>query len=328
MLGTLRLTVVFTLLACADEGTLTAGPLGTSDARAGDSDGSFFQRPDFATPGSDTGGGGAVDASPRPNPEAGAPTPDDGVGPIPDAGAEDPDVGAMGGPLVATIALTEIPQANNGSAVVDVTAPVEFNQEPGCVVVQVDPNAPPAPSPVDGDAGAITVTGLNGGMLVFNRGADGQYAPAFAVGADVFPDGAPLHAEGAGGADMGAFAIDVNAPQGVSVSGPGRGEQVDPGDGLRVRWNPAGGTTVLVTISPADSNFSPKRGNWVFCGAADTGEFTVPAEQMRQLPSGGFPLGEETLVVVTRTMVTTTQVGPHQAVFAATTAGGQGIFLQ
>ena len=242
------------------------------------------------------------------------------VGPDPDAGPIGPDR------LVASIVLTEIPQVPSASADVNVGEPLEFNDQPGCVVVAVDPNAAPPAAPPDWDVGAVTVSGVNGADLLFQLGGDGQYRTNGNIPSDLFGNGAMMTATAAGGTNMGAFQLQIPAPAQVSVSSPGFLANHDRDADLNVRWNAAGATTVVITVFPSGGDGSPERGNWVFCGSADTGSFTVPGAQLSQIsPGGGF--GPTAVVGVARTNVVTAEVGAHQAVFAVSSTGGQAFAL-
>lgn len=265
-------------------------------------------------------GGAATDVGIPPDGDDGVPDPDMRVGPDPDAGPIGPER------LVASIVLTEIPQVPSSSADVNVGEPVQLNDQPGCVVVAVDPGAQPPAPPPDWDAGDVTVSGVNGADLVFSLGGDGQYRTGGRISDDLFGNGSMLTATAAGGANMGAFQIQIAAPAQVTVSSPGFLAQHDRDRDLSVRWNAGGATTVIVTVFPSSGDGSPERGNWVFCGSPDTGSFTVPAAQLSQIsPGGGF--GPTAVVGVARTNVVTAGVGAHQAVFAVSSTGGQAFAL-
>ena len=268
----------------------------------------------------DAAGQGGVGGMP-PDDDGGAPTPDMALPPDPDAGVDRPPA------LVASIVLSEIPQADQGSADVNVGLPIEINQQPGCLVVNVDPNAAPPPAEPDFDAGPITVSGVRGGQLVYTLGADGQYRPAANPGRNIFDDNAPITASAAGGTQMGAFQLQVSAPSTVNVSSPGLLQSHSRNNDLNVRWNAAGGTAVVITVFPSEGDGTPERGNWVFCGTDDTGSFNVPAAQLSQVnPGGGF--GATAVVGVARTNVVSMGVGAaDQAVLAISTSGGQGFAL-
>lgn len=291
------------------------------------------QAPDDARVGADTAVTPPTDAGPQdlapptpdqrpPDPDAFDPPPDMAEVPLDqDVPPVDMDV-VQPERLVAAVVLSETPQADLASAAVSVSEPIEIGGAPGCVVQNVNPDAndPVAPS---FDGGAITVSGLADGQpLVFGL-SGAAYQPDRAVPANLFADGAALVAEGSGGGAMGAFRIEFPAPNSVSLQSPANLATVDRGRDLNVRWNAGNGDTVLITVLPTDGPLStePERGNWIFCGADDTGSFTVPASALGQFPDGGF-LGQSALIVVTRFTVRTTAVGPHEAVGTASTSAG------
>jgi hypothetical protein len=226
--------------------------------------------------------------------------------------------------LVAAIVLTETPQVPQSGLSVSVTEPVALPNSPGCSVVQVNPNAP-APAPAMGyDAGTITVGGVSGGPLTFNPQAGGAgitYAGP-GVGDDLFSDGAMITAQAAGGPHMGAFSVQVQAPQSLNITQPRQqfGQTLDAGDALSVRWNAGGAESLLITVLPTDGlEFTPRAGSWVFCGVPDTGSFDIPAGTLNPVADGAGILGQGALVTLTRTRVATTQVGTDQAVVTAST---------
>ncbi len=317
------LAAVFVISGCADAPSGGGGDnqqVG-EDARIGSGD---DLGPD------DVGGsdGGAIDdlgGDGMAQQDAELPPVDDGVV-DPDAAPPEPDAGPRPERLVASVLLTEIPQGESATAAVAVGAPVELNDEPGCVVVDVDPNAAPPARERDFDVGDVTVTGASGGDLVFARDGARLYVANRGVGDNVFDDGATLTASAPGGLHVDAFTLELAAPAQVRLGDPGFLEEHDRDDDLPVRWNAAGGTTVVVTVFPSGGDGSPERGNWVFCGAPDTGSFTVPAQQLSQVTPGA-PFGVTAVVAVARTNVVTVDVGADLAVFAMSTTGGQAISL-
>ena len=227
--------------------------------------------------------------------------------------------------LVAAIVLTETPQVPQGTANASLTEPVELPSAPGCTAVQVDPGAQGGAPARGYDAGAITVSGLNGGNLVFqpSAGPNGTtYGLPGAVPSDLFADGAMLTAQSAGGPHLGAFSIQVAAPQAVNITEPRQqlGETHDAGDALSVRWNAGGAESLLITVLPADfPDYNPQRGTWVFCGVPDTGSFEIPAGTLTHVADNADFLGQPALVTITRTRVTVAAVGADQALITAST---------
>jgi hypothetical protein len=256
-----------------------------------------------------------------------------GIGPV--GGESGGTVGPVGGEggggqverpatLVAAIVLSETPQVPQAGLSVTVTEPVELPNAPGCSVVQVNPNAP-APAPATGyDAGTITVGGVAGAPLTFSpqAGGAGTTYTGPGIGSDVFSDGAMITAQAAGGPHMGAFSLQVQAPQSLNITEPRQqfGQTLDAGDALSVRWNAGGAESLLITVLPADGlEFTPSAGSWVFCGVPDTGSFDIPAGTLNRIADGAGPFGQGALVTLTRTRVATTQVGTDQAVLTAST---------
>jgi hypothetical protein len=237
--------------------------------------------------------------------------------------------------LVAAIVLAEQPQVPLASAAATVTAPGELPNQPGCTVVDVDPNAQAAPTP-GYDAGVLRVSGA-ASALEFVPSPDGalgtRYQASPAPGDDVFADGAMLTASGAGGPQFPAFEVSVAAPNRVVVQEPRAafGETNSVGDDLVVRWTPGQSESLLVTLLPAQlvPEVQPQRGKWVFCAASDaSGTVTIPADQVAAVgDEPDFPFGQGALVIVTRTRVGTTQVGPDTAAITASTSEGVPVTL-
>lgn len=227
--------------------------------------------------------------------------------------------------LVAAIVLTETPQVPQASASASITEPGQLPNNPGCTAVRVDPNAPPAAAPRGYDAGAITVSGLGGGNLVFqpSPGANGTvYSLAGGVASDLFGDGANLTAQAAGGPHMGGFSVSVAAPQSLNITEPRQqiGETHDAGGSLSVRWNGAGAESLLITVLPANfPDFAPQAGTWVFCGVPDNGSFEIPAGTLNDVAENADFLGQPALVTITRTKVGLSTIGADQVAITAST---------
>lgn len=280
--------------------------------------------------------GGEPDDAGSDDPDNGLETSEDG-GVDPDTGVEgvdaelDPPDGAIepGAPLVATILLTELPQegAESASASVNIGPPQPLDGEPGCIVTRVDPGAPAPAVAASADNGTLTITGTVGGPLIFDRDANGVYQPSRGVGTDVFSDAASLRVSSTGGAQMGGFEIDLVAPQRVSIQSPSNLGNYDKDRDLNASWNAAGGVSVLITVLPISLGGDPESGDWIFCGAPDTGSFTIPSAQMRQL-RGGPILPGLVLIAVTRANAAEASVGDHSAVFVATTSYGQPFWIR
>lgn len=258
----------------------------------------------FVPPAAD--GGGPADDAFRP------PAPDQGVPP--------------GDPLVASIVLTEQPQADSASLSATVALRTELMTEPGCTVINVDPNAA-APATPSFDAGAITVVGPNGGPYTMNLTPGGGY-PAPGVPDDLFNDGTMIQAQAAGGAHMGAFQLAVPAPAQVRISSPPEFSLAPypANQDLAVRWTPSTSESLVLTAFPVASGFdpTPRAGRWVFCGVEDNGQTVVPGALLSQV--GGS--GSSALVVLTRTRIASATVGQHEAYLTASTTTGSLLTFQ
>lgn len=254
---------------------------------------------------------------------------DDAAPPVdPDEGLPRLDAAQPDEPMMAIIALAEVPDAQEmderASAAVSVAPWAALGEDVGCVSVSVDPNAP-APATVSADGGAISVTGAVGGALPFTYAA-GAYSAARALNGDVFSDGAALNVSGVGGPRFPAFSVDLTAPTSVRVDAPSSLSQHSVGGDLSVRWGAGQAESVLVTIIPVDFSGGPLRGSWIFCGVDDAGAASVPAAQLRATLNNN-PIGQMVIIALTRTRVATADIGPHRVVFSASTSGGALITL-
>lgn len=277
------------------------------------------------------GGGGPPPTGGDTPPTGGQATGGHGGDPFPTGGTggDPPPVGGSGGQverpgaLIAAVVLTETPQIPQATANASVTEPIDLPSSPGCTAVQVNPNAPPAAAARGYDAGAITVTGANAN-LVFqpSAGANGVTYTAGGVPQDIFNDGAMLTAQAAGGPHLGAFSVQVQAPQSVNITEPRQqiGSTIDANGSVSVRWNAGNAESLLITVIPTDfPDYNPQAGTWVFCGVPDNGSFDIPAGTLGPVAAGADFLGQPALVTITRTKVGQTQVGPDRAVITAST---------
>ncbi|MEZ4471383.1 MAG: hypothetical protein R3F60_11405 [bacterium] len=267
-----------------------------------------------------------ADADERP-----PPTPDEGVEPPVDARVPDPDpdqgVDPPDPPLegaIATVTVVQQPQVPEASISVGVTRFVEPMPGAGdCQVVHVNPDRPPA-EPAQLVAGPITVDGVRGGPFVFEHGGQG-YQTDRAIPSELFSNGATIRAS-AGGALP--FDLAVSAPAEVSVQSPGQLASVAGDADLTVRWNAAQGDAVLITVFPTRPlSVDAQEGEWIFCGAADTGSFTLRGADLRRT-RGVSPIGQGALIAVTRTRSATARAGSSQAVLTATTSYGVVVTLE
>lgn len=221
---------------------------------------------------------------------------------------------------VATVVVTAQPQVPSASLDVLVQLPAELPQGEGCGVVAVDPDDPPAPLAEQFDAGAITIDGLAGGPYTANFAGDRYQVPAIDNGG--FAGGAQLSATSTGGA-LPAFDLSLAAPTDVQVSAPSQLATVDNGEDLTIQWNAGDGDAMIITLFPTEPfSVDPAEGEWIFCGAPDTGSFTVSGDDIARLVTGINPLGQGVLIAVTRTKSVTQPAGTGSAMLTATTSFG------
>lgn len=291
----------------------------------------------LVVPTTDTGAGGTpVDAfqidptedqGVEPDPDEGvAPDPDEGVLPDPDEGVlPDPDEGVVPPRLEGAVAtVTLVQQPEEGQITVAVTELVEPMPAPGdCQVVRVDPNDPP-PVANDLDAGDITVEGARGGPFTFRR-VGRTYQADRPVPATLFGNGDTLRAQGAGPLP---FDLQVPAPAEVVVQSPGGFAMLPANADLTVRWNAGNAEAVLITVIPVGVGFEAAEGDWVFCGAADTGSFTVRGRDLERAAGAGIPGLPNALVAVTRIRTVSEDVGTSRAILTATTSNGSAVVLE
>jgi hypothetical protein len=309
---------------CSDVETPDEGQQGTADARVVGGSGGGVGGAGGAGGAGGVGGTGGSGGTAGAGGVGGGELPDQGLPrdaePVDMAEVED-DAAVPMDPVVLSVVLTEQPQAETASADVSVVAPSEIPNMPGCVVEFVDPDQAAPPPPASYDGGTVTVSGLVDGQLAFDlQGA--RYQPSAGIGDDLFRDGAAIHVSGAGGPAIGAFELDVTAPNEVDIRSPNNLETKRRADGLSVQWRAEGAQSILLTLFPvAPFSVDAVAGNWVFCGADDAGQFDVPAEVMQQLPAGGA------LVAVTRFAVQTAPVGESTAAVTLSTSSGVAINL-
>lgn len=84
--------------------------------------------------------------------------------------------------------------------------------------------------------------------------------------------------------------------------------------------------SLVVSAFPVRSGFdpTPRAGRWLFCGADESGNLTIPGNQLSQVGSGG----DSVLVVIIRTRISSTTIGPHEAYLTASTTTGALVTLQ
>jgi hypothetical protein len=221
--------------------------------------------------------------------------------------------------LLATVVVTTQPQVPAASLDVLVQLPAELPQGEGCGVVAVDPDDPPPPLAEQFDAGTITIDGLRGGPYMANFAGDRYQVPAINDGG--FAGGAQLTARSTGGV-LPAFDLSLVAPSDVRVSEPAQLDTVNARDDLTIRWNAGDGDAMIITLFPTEPfSVDPAEGNWIFCGAPDTGSFTISGDDVRQLV-GNNPLGQGVLIAVTRTKSVMQPAGTGDAMLTATTSFG------
>jgi hypothetical protein len=165
------------------------------------------------------------------------------------------------------------------------------------------------------DAGTIAVTG-GARDVEMERGAGGYGADVPQTASNLFSDGDALHVEAKGGADVPAFAGDLDAPPALDVNEPclACGLDVDREADFTLAWEPNEGTDIFLELTAGDVV--------VACGANDTdGGITVPAAALAYLPAT-FDGG---MLMLTRTGRASITAGPAFVSFeAATTACSMG----
>ena len=269
-------------------------------------------------------------------PSGGAPVERDAmVEPTVDAEAPRPDAVVTPRPaaLVAAVVLTEQPQVPAATLSARVTAAGELPNQSGCVAVPFDPNAQAAPAQ-GYDAGAISLAGARSALELTPSvgGAGVDYTVGGGVPDDLFDDNARLVATAQGGAHLGAFEVAVNAPRSVNVRSPQAqfGAQQSVNDDLVVEWAAGESESLLVTLLPAQliPSVEPQAGQWVFCSVPDAeGTVTIPAAQVAAVGDNPGVFGQGALLIVTRTRVGTTTLGPDTAAITASTSQGVPVTL-
>ena len=258
-----------------------------------------------------------------PTPDRGVdPPPRDAEVPEPDQGIDPPDPPLEG--AIATVTVIQQPQVPEADISVGVTRFVEPMPGVGdCQVVQVDPDRPPAAADQLA-AGPITVDGVRGGPFVFSHDGRG-YQTDRGIPSELFGNGDTIRAS-AGGALP--FNLAVAAPAAVNIQSPGQLASVAGDEDLTIRWNAGQGDAVLITVFPTRPlSVDAQEGDWIFCGAMDTGSFTIRGSDLRRT-RGVSPLGQGALIAVTRTRSATAQAGTSQAVLTATTSYGVVVTLE
>ena len=139
------------------------------------------------------------------------------------------------------------------------------------------------------DAGDIEVT-VGGSAYVLTHDGE-RYGSSAPDGQIEYFSGGDTITASATGAAVPAFSGSWTAPVEPVVTSPSwsLGDEHDRDDDLRVTWDGAPATTVVVNILPVDVFPEPGigEGNSVTCTVADTGSFTIPAAALAYLPEGG-----------------------------------------
>ncbi|MEZ4463655.1 MAG: hypothetical protein R3F43_03830 [bacterium] len=221
-----------------------------------------------------------ADADERP-----PPTPDEGVEPPVDARVPDPDpdqgVDPPDPPLegaIATVTVVQQPQVPEASISVGVTRFVEPMPGAGdCQVVHVNPDRPPA-EPAQLVAGPITVDGVRGGPFVFEHGGQG-YQTDRAIPSELFSNGATIRAS-AGGPALRSGRERAGRGVGPEPRAARLGGGRRRSDGALERG--AGRRGADHRVPDAAPLRGCPGGEWIFCGAADTGSFTLRGADLRR----------------------------------------------
>ncbi len=203
------------------------------------------------------------------------------TGPLPDT---TPGVTQLGGGVLLSELDSGFVNAASAVARFTVAGPPSLSGQTfgPCVVGPADPNAP-APVTFGYDAGAVTVAGTTPAVTLtpMAEGAQGtSYASTLATDhQDLLPGGGALVTlSAAGGKDLPAFSLVVQAPEPVILSAPatGLGAEVSTGGDVTVTWNKGTGQQVLITLNPLDGSFQAVAGTAMVCEVADTGSAVLP----------------------------------------------------
>lgn len=292
-----------------------------------------------ADSGGDAGGGDVVAADPGATspdlPMDPGSTPDPGlVADVPpDPGAPDvppdpgqPDPGAADTPAGPTefgggVLLTEVDSAyvNVAVAAARFTDPVPTTPSGTtygpCVVHYSQPDDL-TPKDFGYDAGVLTVSSTTPTVTLtpVDEGALGTGYVSNLSGdhVDLLPGGGALiFVNGAGGADIGAFSLVIQAPEQMLVATPdvATGGTISSMTDTLVTWQAGSGDSVLVTLTPLSNDMIPEptSGTAITCvQQGDTGSLAIPAAALNDMSAQGT---SRVVLGVTRVKTGQTQIG-------------------
>lgn len=299
---------------------------------------------------SDVGGDGGGDAgavqdapasdtsAPDAAPADALPADADGADSAGDADAEAPPspTGLLGGGVL--LAEVDSPQLNlavAGARFTPPEPPPQGSQVGPCLIAFSDPNAPPAPL-YGFDAGVITVPATSPTVILTptpeGAAGTGYTSNIPSSQQDLLPGGGGLvQVKAAGGADLGAFMVTLQAPQQITVFQPtlGFGASTSTAFDVTVTWNgatgPGAGQKVVVNVAPLDGNYQVAAGPAATCEVTgDPGSLVIPAEALALVR--GEAGGLNVALGVTRVREGTATVGA--ATVRATLTRSSGGLLQ
>jgi len=253
-----------------------------------------------------------------------------------DAGPPPSPTGVLGGGvLLAEVDSPQLNMALAGARFTPPEPPPQGTQIGPCLVALNDPNAP-APPLYGFDAGVITIPATLPPVTLTptDEGASGTGYTSNLPSSqqDLLPGGGGLvQVKAAGGADLGAFTVTVQAPQQVTVFQPtlGFGAATSTAFDVTVTWNgatgPGAGHKVVVNLAPLDGNYQVAAGKAATCEVTgDPGSLVIPAAVLAAVRGNANSLN--TALGVTRVREGTAVTG--SATVRATVTRSSGGLLQ
>ena len=253
-----------------------------------------------------------------------------------DAGPPPSPTGVLGGGVL--LAEVDSPQLNlavAGARFTPPEPPPAGTQVGPCLVGFSDPSAP-VPPLYGFDAGVITVPATSPPVTLTPK-SEGAAGTGYTSNLpsnqqDLLPGGGGLvQIQAAGGADLGAFAITLQAPEQVTVFQPtlGFGAATSTAFDVTVTWNgatgPGAGQRVIVNVAPLDGNYHVAAGVAATCEVAgDPGVLVIPSAVLTEVRGSAGSLN--VALGVTRTREATAAAG--EATVRASITRSSGGLLQ
>jgi hypothetical protein len=164
----------------------------------------------------------------------------------------------------------------------------------GCTFATCDVDAAPIAPGAHLDAGAITVESTARSVTLVRDGGDERYGVERVDGEEFFENGGELFAEATGGDDVEGFTLTMRAPTPLQmVTPPLASVTVRVTEALETEWTGSSQGELLFTLS------NPFGLSATCTAPATAGGFAIPAEVI-----GRFPLGDGSLSIVGRVVVT------------------------